>query len=313
MAQAKKRPKSRPVQAPKRSGGLRSNASWLVPAAIALVALGAIGIVALVRDGGESKQGVAAGLPRTSDYHSLLVSPTQPQVLLLGTHQGIFRSADGGRTWAFAQLNGQDAMNLAPAAAQTIWTAGHNVLAKSTDGGASWVDVRPDGLPSLDVHGFTVDPRDANTLYAAIAGEGLYRSADGGVSFEVASNDVGGAVMALAVTPDGRILAGDMRNGLLVSSDAGQTWRQQLRVQLLGLAVNPRDPKRIVAAGAGGVNLSTDGGRTWRQVLAVPDGAGPVAWSPAAPARAYVVGFDGVLYTTSDGGESWRPVGEGMQ
>lgn len=302
--------KRRPKQVPKSSSWLRGNAAWLAPALITLAALAAIGIVALVRNGGESNKAAAAGLPQTSDYHSLLVSRTAPRTLLLGTHQGIFRSTDGGRTWAFAELDGQDAMNLAPAAAETVWAAGHNVLSKSTDSGGNWEDIRPDGLPSLDVHGFAVDPRNAKTLYAAIAGEGLYRSTDGGDSFELASSDVGDAVMALAVTPDGRILAGDMRSGLLVSSDVGQTWRQQLRVQLLGLAVNPADPKRVVAAGAGGVHLSRDGGRTWRQVLAVPDGAGPIAWSPTDPARAYVVGFDRVLYTTVNGGESWRPVGE---
>src|SRR6266545_5387543 len=85
----------------------------------------------------------AAGLPRTSDYHSLLVAPSDPARLLLGTHQGLFGSSDGGRTWRKVGLSGHDAMNLARPSAEMIWVAGHNVFAKSTEGGETWVDVRP--------------------------------------------------------------------------------------------------------------------------------------------------------------------------
>src|SRR5207237_2967038 len=133
----------------------------------------------------------------------------------------LYLATDGGRHWRADKLQGIDAMILARAGGATIWVAGHNVFKKSTDGGATWSDVRPNGLPSLDIHGFAVDPRNPNTLYAAVAGHALYRSRDGGRSFSLASNQVGGNVMALAVLRDGRILAGDMQQGLLESSDVG--------------------------------------------------------------------------------------------
>lgn len=94
--------------------------------------------------------------------------------------------------------------------------------------------MQPDGLPHLDVHGFAVDQRDG-ALWAALAGDGLYRSRD---------------------------------------------------------------------EGAG----STDGGLNWRQVKAIEQGAGPVAWAPSTPEIGYVVGFDGTLYKTSDGGRQWKAV-----
>jgi photosystem II stability/assembly factor-like uncharacterized protein len=256
----------------------------------------------------EAVEPPAAGLPNTPDYHSLLVDPTDPRRIFLGTHVGLYASIDGGRSWEFARLEGQDAMNLARASGETVWTAGHNVLARSADGGTTWEDVRPDGLPSLDVHGFAVDPRDPDTLWAAIAGKGLYRSTDGGVTFDLVSQEVGGAVMALGVLPDGRIFAGDMEQGLLVSEDDGKSWRQNLAAGLMGLAVNPEDPKRILAAGPG-ILLSTDGGKTWDQVQSIEPGAGPVAWAPSDPQLAYAVGFDRTLYRTTDGGASWQAVG----
>jgi photosystem II stability/assembly factor-like uncharacterized protein len=248
-----------------------------------------------------------AGLPDTPDYHSLLVAPSDADAVVLGTHDGLYRSADGGRTWNAASLSGQDAMNLARVGQEVVWAAGHNVLAKSEDGGETWQDVRPEGLPGLDVHGFAVDPRDAQTLWAAIAGQGLYRSSDGGRSFSLVSREVGRGVMALAVTPDGRVIAGDMQQGVMVSADAGKSWKRMHEAALMGLAINPDDPRLILATGPG-ILVSRDGGKTWDEALALADGAGPVAWAPSAPQTAYVVGFDRTLYKTTNGGETWNPV-----
>jgi len=303
-----KKAKGRPVQSPKR-GDTRQGRSWWPVAAVALglVAAAAAAVVLTQRDDG-AKTGAAAGLPNTPDYHSLLVAPSDANALLLGTHQGLYRSGDGGRSWRFDGLSGQDAMNLSRPSSSVVWTAGHSVLMKSTDGGQTWQDVRPDGLPGLDVHGFAVDPRDAQVVYAAVAGQGLFRSDDGGLRFGPVSARVGGAVMALAVAPDGRILAGDMQQGLLLSRDGGKTWSQALRVQLMGLAINPTKPALVLAAGGGGIYRSTDGGRTWKQTLELGDGAGPLAWAPSQPSVAYVVGFDRTLYKTTDAGTSWQPV-----
>lgn len=278
---------------------------WLAAAVAAVVIVAAVAVVATQHGGGGAA--ASAGLPDTPDYHSLLVNPASPRKLVLGTHVGLYVSSDGGRNWRFDALSGDDAMNLARPGGDTIWLSGHEVFKKSGDGGATWSDVRPAGLPSLDIHGFAVDPRNPRLLYAAVAGQGLYRSRDGGHSFALASDQVGGNVMALAVLPDGRILAGDMQQGLLESSDGGARWKQTLQAQLMGLAVNPSEPKRLLAAGAG-IALSTDGGHSWRSVLDVPDGVGPIAWSKSKPNLAYAVAFDRTLYRSGDGGESWQPV-----
>ncbi|CAN5191111.1 hypothetical protein BH18ACT14_BH18ACT14_16270 [soil metagenome] len=314
MAQAKTRRRpaaKRPVQAPRKRQDpkryLRS-LGWLVAVvAISAIAVGAVLLGKEQAQSGSEGPATSAGLPDTPDYHSLLVASSDPTRIMLGTHAGLYESTDGGRNWDQAALAGQDAMNLADSGGETAWTAGHNVFARSTDGGATWSDVRPDGLPSLDIHGFTVDPSNSDRLYAAVAGQGLYRSDEGGKSFRLASKEVGGAVMALAVMRDGRILAGDMEKGLMLSGDGGKSWRVVLRAVLMGLAVNPDDPQTVVATGPG-ILLSTDGGKTFDQKLDLEQGAGPVAWSPSDPKLAYVVGFDRMLYRSNDGGVSWKPV-----
>jgi photosystem II stability/assembly factor-like uncharacterized protein len=223
----RKPPAKRPIQAPTKKVESRRFPRWLPPLLTALVIAGvATGAFLVAKEeaqsGGDGPATAAGGLPNTPDYHSLLVAPTDPEHVLLGTHAGLYESVDGGRNWERVALEGQDAMNLARSEGETVWTAGHNVFAKSTNGGRTWTDVRPPGLPSLDIHGFAVDPNDSGTLYAAVAHQGLYRSRDAGQSFDLVSAEVGGAIMALAVTPDGRILAGDMERGLLVSRDAGK-------------------------------------------------------------------------------------------
>jgi photosystem II stability/assembly factor-like uncharacterized protein len=277
-----------------------------VAAAAGIVALG-VGIAALATRGGESPS-AAAGLPDTSDYHSLLVDAKNADVIFLGTHAGIYRSSDAGVHWRRFKLEDRDAMNLARAGSGgSVWMAGHDVLARSDDGGENWRELRPASLPSLDIHGFAVDPSAPRTLYAAVAGQGLYRSSDSGSTFALVSRDVGAAVMALAVTPSGDILAGDMQRGLLRSRDGGRTWREALNVQLAGLTINPRNSRLILAAGRG-VLRSADGGSSWKQVLDVPEGAGPVAWARSEPSRAYVVGFDRTFYRSDDSGATWSAV-----
>ncbi|MFL5963474.1 MAG: WD40/YVTN/BNR-like repeat-containing protein [Gaiellaceae bacterium] len=303
MATKTKHSKGRPVSRPPAS---QRPPVWAYLAVGAGIVVLGVAIIALMNRGGGS-QSSSAGLPNTPDYHSLLVEPGNSDTLLLGTHVGVYRSTDAGRHWRLFKLANRDAMNLARAGnGKTIWMAGHDVFARSDDGGTTWEELQPASLPSLDIHGFAVDPREPRTVYAAVAGRGLYRSVDRAATFTLVSRDVGGAVMALAVTPSGALLAGDMARGLLRSRNNGRTWTGALNAQLAGLAISPSDPKLILATGPG-VLRSADGGRTWKRVLEVQSGAGPVAWSASRPSRAYVVGFDRTLYRSDDAGLTWKP------
>jgi photosystem II stability/assembly factor-like uncharacterized protein len=275
---------------------------------VALAAAGAFWVAKKQAEGpNEAVEPPPVGLPHTPDYHSLLVDATDANRVLLGTHVGVYESMDGGHTWTFAGLEGDDAMNFVRESDGALWVAGHNVLKKSTDAGATWQDVDPDGLPSKDVHGFAIDPENDRTIYAAIAGEGLYRSQDGGTSFAEMSSGVGPAVYGLAVTPSGRMLAADER-GVSASADGGSTWQVLLEEATVGLAVSPEDEDTILVTTSTGIVRSTDGGQTWDEVQTIPDGAWPVAFAPSEPEQAYVVGFDRKLYRSDDSGATWRVV-----
>jgi photosystem II stability/assembly factor-like uncharacterized protein len=104
------------------------------------------------------------GSGRTVDHTFWLTPghPTQPDVWWAGTSpQGLFRSADGGVTWA-----GVDGFNDHPQ--RKAWCGGDQ-------------DGTPDG-PKL--HSILIDPRDAKHMYISMSSGGTFESRDGGADWK---------------------------------------------------------------------------------------------------------------------------------
>ena len=103
------------------------------------------------------------GTGRSVD-HTFWLTPghaSEPGVWYAGTSpQGLFRSEDGGQTWApFSPIN-EDPRYL------------------------EWMGSVQDGTPDgPKLHSIIVDPRDARHLYFAMSGGGVHESTDGGASF----------------------------------------------------------------------------------------------------------------------------------
>jgi photosystem II stability/assembly factor-like uncharacterized protein len=276
----------------------------------AFIVLAAVGAFALGKQKAEGPNDQvpppARGLPHTADYHSLYVDPKNPRRLLLGTHVGMYESRDGGATWKTGPLAGDDAMNIVGTPDGALWVAGHNVLARSEDDGVTWTDVRPDGLPSLDLHGFASDSQ--GKLYAAAAGSGLYSSTDGGRTFTEISDDVGGGVYGLLALDGGRLLGADPGRGVLLSEDSGATWQVALRAPVIRLGASSGASGVVLAMGER-VWRSEDGGRSWSEGFSPGPTFEPVAWSPSAPNVVFViVPQTRTLYRSDDAGKTWKPV-----
>ncbi|HEX9274395.1 MAG TPA: hypothetical protein VGA01_19530 [Candidatus Binatia bacterium] len=110
------------------------------------------------------------------------------KAMFLGTHVGLFRSDDRGRSWKKVAMSatpsGFDMMGVSadPRDPKTIYVATHEAgVFKSIDGGETWKQVN-NGLGGMDVHGLAIDPNTPQKLYAAVRekGEGVYRTTDGG-------------------------------------------------------------------------------------------------------------------------------------
>src|SRR5262249_47552206 len=128
-------------------------------------------------DYGETWKKLGLAVP----VYSVLPSryPRADPTVYAGTGDGLFKSADGGRTFVPTILRGTPVTRIEWPGPALVVTTGHPVLV-SGDGGASSTSGvgLPDGGPAaLAVSSFFIrDP----VLFAAVGAEGVFRSGDGG-------------------------------------------------------------------------------------------------------------------------------------
>jgi photosystem II stability/assembly factor-like uncharacterized protein len=133
-----------------------------------------------------------SGEPRTPtqpfEHVHALAFDAAGRALWLGAHTGLYRSEDGGRTWAKVQVPVQGhsldvmAITAHPAEADVLYVGTHEAgVMKTADGGKTWGAVNA-GLRGHDVHGLAIDPNVPAKLHALVreTGAGVYRTTDGG-------------------------------------------------------------------------------------------------------------------------------------
>ncbi len=242
--------------------------------------------------------------------------PGQPDTFYFGAVDGgVWKTMDDGMTWRpifdHENVASIGAIAVAPsdpniiyvgtgeADARSQFSLGDGMF-KSTDGGQTWERI---GLRATRQIGrIIVDPHDPNRLfvaalgdlYAASAARGVYRSTDGGATWQkvLFTNDNTGAIdlafdpgnaqvvyAALWATrrPPWVVYPSSIEpgSGLYKSTDGGGRWTQlthglpTAHVGRIGVAVAPTDPNRVYAmvdapARQGGLYRSDDAGATWR-------------------------------------------------
>src|SRR5262249_35885141 len=145
---------------------------------------------------------------------------------------------------------------------------------RSSDGGRTWT---LPGVPNTVPFAEAVAPSPDFARNRAVfvgAGDGLYRSLDGGDRWQRVLP--GSRVLSLAISPGdaeaGLLLAGTETDGVLRSDDLGLTWAGTspglLDLTVLALALSPQfERDRTGFAGtASGVYRTRNGGRSWRLV-----------------------------------------------
>src|SRR5829696_3425483 len=222
---------------------------------------------------------------------------------------------------------------------------------KSTDGGIAWKSVFDDNVQSIGA--IAIDPKSPKTVWVGTGeswtrnstsvGDGLYKSTDGGDSWQRVGLENSERIARIQVSPadgntvwacvTGHLWGSHEERGVFKTTDGGKTWKKVLYVDAdtgcSDLSVDPQDPSIVFAGmwqfrrnpwsfrsgGKGsGLYKSTDGGETWRPLKtglpAGEKGRIAVALAPSRPSVVYalVEAAEPALYRSDDVGESWRQV-----
>ena len=290
---------------------------------------------------------------RTTSIGDLAIAPSDPEIIWVGTGEpnnrqsstwgdGVYRSLDGGDSWAHMGLRdthhiGRVVIHPRNPGIVFVAAVGHlfgpnaeRGVYRTTDGGQSWRKVLAgDSVTgAIDV---ALDP-DGRTVYAALyqrqrrgfgfvgggPGSGLFRSRDGGESWERLTTGLPAGVqgrIGIAIAPSqpttvyAIIEAKD--GGVFRSDDRGTTWTRQSSLNprpmyYSQIRVDPRHPDRVWVLGTE-LHKSIDGGRTFTtektgERIHVDHHA---LWLDPADGSHMLLGNDGGLYFTYDGARAW--------
>ncbi|HVH78809.1 MAG TPA: hypothetical protein VM782_05425, partial [Stellaceae bacterium] len=200
---------------------------------------------------------------------------------------GLWRSADSGDSWKRVANDGGlwsesrvYGLTVHPTEPRTIFAGADDGIHKSTDGGQSFTRL-DSPMNAMDVWKIAVDPSNPSIIFAGTRPAALFRSKDGGQSWQKLAVDMA------EECPNVRI------------------------PRVTALVVDPANPKHVWAGvEVDGVRRSLDGGDTWTRIEeGVPDPDihdvtvnvnGGVKVLTTTPRE---------IFATSDAGEHWMPLG----
>lgn len=305
-------------------------------------------------DSGATWTPISDKLPVAS-IGAIAVAPSNHQVIYVGTGEGalrgditwgggVFKSTDGGKTWTDLGLRDTrhigalivDPTNpdiaLVAAEGHAFGPNAERGVYRTADGGKTWTKVlyKDENTGAVDV---TFDPSNPKIVYAALwqarrqpwnfssggPGSGLYRSIDGGVTWnELKGNGLPSGILgridvSVSQADPKRIYAmiEAKDGGLYRSDDAGQHWSRisedgRIRQRAWYFSKTYADPKAVdsVYVLNTGMLRSTDGGKTWNLVPA-PHGDHHALWIDPTDPKRLINANDGGATVSLDQGKTW--------
>jgi photosystem II stability/assembly factor-like uncharacterized protein len=264
---------------------------------------------------------------RNEALHSLEQSDRDPNILITGTFNGIYRSVDSGETWT--PLPTQNTPGLVHVESLAIDPRNPNIIYagtwylpyKSTDGGQTWRIIKNGIIDDSDIFAINLDPRNPDHIIAS-ACSGIYETRDAGDSWHKVQGIPSQSRRTRAIlqhpTIPGLVFAGTTE-GFWRSAKGGDnnswmvTTSRQLEIN--SITVHPRTPDTIfIGTNNYGVMVSRDGGKNF-----VPTNSGfsgrfvnTIVADRETGNRVYATTINtttggGFFFVSNDGGASWQP------
>jgi len=312
-------------------------------------------------DGGHYWRCVSDGFLGSATIGAISVARSDPNVIYAGTGEttiridvsygdGVYRSSDGGRSWQSLGLketrhvgricihpDNPDLVYIA-ALGDAFGPNDERGVFRSSDGGKTWINILHKG-PDTGAVDLSMDLHNPRILFAAFwrtrrnfwhldsggPGSGLYRSMDGGDSWEELSgrNGLPGGLLgkhgvSVSAARAGRVFAlveaeGD-KTGLYRSDDYGANWIQASSNR--DLMHRPwyythvfADPGHADTVYVTNLQMwkSTDGGAGFAEVT-TPHGDNHDLWIDPDNPRRMIEGNDGGACVSFNGGGSWSSI-----
>ncbi|MGH9678908.1 MAG: WD40/YVTN/BNR-like repeat-containing protein, partial [Candidatus Acidiferrales bacterium] len=275
-------------------------------------------------DGGRSWR--IAGLAGKS-VRALALAPSDPNVLVAGTMDGVYRSLDAGKSWQRIspehdeELRNLDSLAIDPRDPRTIYAGTFHLPWKTADGGRTWNPVHEGMIDDSDVMSLLIDAGRPGRLYAG-ACSGIYRSDDGATQWRKIQGIPYAARRTYVIAQDPahpEIVYAATTEGLWKTADSGSTWRRTTPESWIvnTVAIDPGRPNRVlIGTEELGVLSSDDAGETFedsnagffhRQIVALAADRGHPGRILAALAHA-----PQPVIESEDSGQSWRALGPGL-
>jgi len=292
---------------------------------------------------------------------AIKIDPSNTETVWVGTGEGwtrnsvsvgngVYKTIDGGENWTHVGLADSERITrivIDPSDSDTVFVCatGHlwgpneeRGVYRTRDSGETWEQVLgvDEDTGCSDI---SMDPQDGNILYAGMwqfrrypdffdsggPGSGLYRSMDGGDTWEELTNGLPeGEKGRIAVTvapsrPSVLYAVVESENTALYRSDnLGETWRQMntsFAVQarpfyFAYLVVDPNDHQRVYKPGFS-LGISTDGGKSFGSMFsggffASVHSDHHALWINPNNSHELILGTDGGVYISNDKAAHWR-------
>ena len=255
------------------------------------------------------------GLPNVGSVGKVLIDPNDDNTIFVGAmgplfkndpNRGVYKTTDGGASWNqvlfISDKTGVIDMAIHPTNGAIVYAAAwqrerrpnnriyggeESGLYKSIDGGLTWTQMTS-GLPSQGAQkgriSITISESNPAVLYARYADaigniQGVYRSADGGESWETRNSSQLTNVgfhwwfRGIYVDPTNEDIIYNVDFRVQKSTDGGQSWSNSfsnVHVDQHAMAFSPNNPQNILLGNDGGLYESQNGGNTSLKYTTLP-------------------------------------------